>query len=267
MRMLNTPRDDALHALWRRLKLETSAPPPASSWRVRINGHSCGWASPAVAEALLQITSGDAVSQTLDLPADHENLSNIACFLKQQGLLKGWRDELLDVRAPDGQLLGAIERAVMRPLGLTTYAVHLNAYTPDKNFWIARRASHKNTDPGKWDTLVGGLIASGETPKEALLRESNEEAGLLPDHLANIHPRGVFIVRRVVPEGYQVEHTRVTDCVIPAGFTPKNLDGEVEEIRQASREEVLQMIEQGAFTVEAALSILISLGCPPDLQG
>src|SRR3546814_3997194 len=66
----------------------------------------------------------------------------------------------------------------MRPLGLLTRAVHLNAWTPDGRLWIARRALSKSTDPGMWDTLVGGLAGSREDLEQALLRECAEEAGL-----------------------------------------------------------------------------------------
>jgi len=262
-RMTNALPDDTLETLWHRLRHGSSHPPPGDSWRVHIDGHPCGWAAPDVARALLDIAEGDHTSQMLYLPGGNRNLARVAQYLSERHLLKGWRDELLDVHDEAGECLGAIERAVMRPLGLATHAVHLNAYAPDGTIWIARRAAHKNTDPGKWDTLVGGLVASGETPNDALLRESNEEAGLLPEHLIRLRSAGSFVVRRIVPEGYQVEHTWVSECVLPPGFTPTNLDGEVDLIRQATPEEVIDMIAHDEFTAEAALSILLSLGCPP----
>ena len=36
----------------------------------------------------------------------------------------------------------------------------------------------KDTQPGKWDTSVGGHISPGESVAEALIRESREELGL-----------------------------------------------------------------------------------------
>src|SRR5690606_759392 len=133
--------------------------------------------------------------------------------------------ELLDIVDDAGTAVARIERAVMRPLGFTTRAIHLNAFTPDGRMWIAQRSLHKSTDPGMWDTLVGGLIASGETPALALLRESHEEAGLLPEDLASRQEVGQFVVSREVPEGYQIEAVTVTDCVLDATCQPVNQDG------------------------------------------
>ncbi|MFP3758450.1 NUDIX hydrolase, partial [Cupriavidus sp. SIMBA_020] len=61
-------------------------------------------------------------------PALDGVLEQTAQLLRQANCLRGWRDELLDVL--DGDIaLGVIERAAVRPLGLLTKAVHLNAWT------------------------------------------------------------------------------------------------------------------------------------------
>lgn len=266
MRTLDDLPRNQVSELLQQLQHEVHEPPPTGHWRVLIDGHGCGWTSPSVARSLGSAALLDTRAQTVQLPSDDAALARIASTMADAGLLKGWRDELLDVCNDNGRVLGRIERAVMRPLGLTTQAVHLHALSEDGLMWIARRATHKNTDPGMWDTLVGGLMAAGESPHEALLRESNEEAGLLPEHLANAKPAGEFTVRRQVPEGYQVERTLVSTCVLPNGFVPVNQDGEVDAIQTATAHEVLQMIAARQFTVEAALSILISFGVTPGMQ-
>ena len=91
-------------------------------------------------------------------------LERAAILLRDANCLRGWRDELLDVVAGEDKL-GVMERTALRPFGLPTKAVHLNAWTPDGRLWVARRALSKSTDPGMWDTLVGGLAGSGETWK------------------------------------------------------------------------------------------------------
>src|SRR5690606_11983895 len=151
-------------------------------------------------------------------------LADIATHLLNQGVLTGWRNELLDIPGPGGLTLARIERAAMRPLGLATRAVHLNAYTADRRMWIAQRSLTKNTDPGKWDTLVGGLVAAGESLQEALWRESYEEAGLLPAQMRDAVAAGEFLVSRIVPEGFQVEAVTVTDCVLDDDCVPSNQD-------------------------------------------
>jgi len=149
--------------------------------------------------------------------------------------------------------------------------VHLQALGPGGRIWIARRAAHKSTDPGLWDTLVGGLVGAGESLDEALLRESNEEAGLLPDDLRDAQRLGQFEVTREVPEGYQVESTWISVCRLPDQCQPVNGDGEVDRIELASVEEVLRAIADDRFTAEAALSILHWLlgpdGPEPLLEG
>ena len=160
-------------------------------------------------------------------------------------------------RSGEGRGLGVIERAAVRPLGLLTRAVHLNAWTPDGKLWIARRALSKSTNPGMWDTLVGGLAAAGESLDVSLLRESNEEAGLSPAHLqARTSLHMIFRMHRRLPEGYQVEDVLVSECVLAESVRPENLDGEVSEIRSAPIDEVLDLIEQNEFTLEAQLVLL-----------
>ncbi|MBV6274036.1 NUDIX domain-containing protein [Alcaligenaceae bacterium CGII-47] len=199
---------------------------------------------------------GAVPSQRLTLNAV---LENIAVTLRDAGVLRSWRDELLDVMG-EGRLLGRIERAAVRPLGMLTQAVHLNAWSPDGRLWIARRALDKSTGPGMWDTLAGGLAGAGEDLETALLRESHEEAGLLAVDLAAHQPlRTVLRMHRRLPEGYQVENLLLCDCVLDAAATPTNLDGEVTEIRCVPIAELWEMLCQGRFTLEADLAILDSL--------
>lgn len=240
------------------LRARTAVAPPADAVPVLVNGRSCGWASPAAARALAGHPAVRGGPGALTLSAAPEAMADVARTLHEAGVLNGWRGECLDVTDDQGQVLSHIERAAMRPLGLRTRAVHLNAFSHDGHVWIARRASHKTTDPGLWDTLVGGLVATGESPDVALVRESAEEAGLAPSDLSGGRIVGEFVVSRHVPEGYQVEAVSVTDCVLPAGCTPANQDGEVDLIRCVPLADVWPMIAQGQFTTEAALSLLIS---------
>ena len=63
-------------------------------------------------------------------------------------------------------------------------------------------------------------------------------------------------MHRRLPEGYQVEDLLVADCVLATGVAPANRDGEVEEIAVVSPAEVLDMLDAGAFTLEAALVLV-----------
>jgi 8-oxo-dGTP pyrophosphatase MutT (NUDIX family) len=195
----------------------------------------------------------------LDPEARTALLLNAACRLRDAGLLRGWRGEMLDLRAtPDVPPLARIERAACRPLGVTTTAVHLNAFTPAGEIVVARRAAHKQIDPGLWDNLVGGMVPAGESELDALGREAQEEAGL---DLAGwpLARGGRIQVTRVVPEGYQSEIVQIFDAVLPPATQPHNQDGEVECFAVLDTARALAAIERGEFTLEAALAILDAL--------
>lgn len=258
------PSDPDLHDAYARLAAAVRQPPHEGSLALWIAGSRCGWATPSAQQALAGLGKRQHDREAIfhlgaDLapgPELNALLAEAALLLREAGCLRGWRGELLDIQGETG-CIGVIERAAMRPLGLLTQAVHLNGWTPDGLLWIARRSLSKSTDPGMWDTLVGGLVGSGESVDQALLRECDEEAGLDPHHLTARAPlRTLMRMHRRIPEGYQVEDILTSDCVLDAGVQPANRDGEVMEIRAAPVDEVLEMMEAGAFTDEAAVVIL-----------
>jgi isopentenyldiphosphate isomerase len=240
--------------------------PPAGSRPLTVSGRVAGWITAKATSHLHDLPGVRIEDEAVHLAASPRHrlplnavLARLAVSLKDTGCLRGWRDELLDVIG-EGRRLGVIERAAVRPLGLLTKAVHLNAWSREGHLWVARRALSKSTDPGMWDTLVGGLAVAGESLDLSLLRESHEEAGLDDLHIEHRTPLRIILrMHRRLPEGYQVEDVLVSDCVLDDAVVPRNLDGEVSEIRLVSMEELWSMIEAGAFTREAELVILEGL--------
>lgn len=235
-----------------------------------ISGHRCGWLFSKAAQALaelndVEITHNSAhLGRLIDSGSQLNSLlALVASTLRQAGCAPGWRNELLDVwpdhavgeTSPSGNRpLGAIERGVVRPLGLLTRAVHLSGWSQDGQLWVARRSLTKATDPGMWDTLVGGLISSQEDVQVGLVRESDEEAGLEAQDIAKRTPlRTIARMLRQVPEGYQVEDVLTCECVLPSHVSPKNRDGEVMEIQLIAPTIIFDMLNQGAFTLEASI--------------
>ncbi len=260
------PAPDALDARFKRQLRRAQQLPPPGSRPLTVAARVAGWITPRATEVIAglpgvhiedeaaHITAASARGLALDAV-----LRGVAEALRDARCLRAWRDELLDV-VGEGRALARIERAAVRPLGLLTQAVHLNAWTPDGQLWIARRALDKPTDPGLWDTLAGGLVAAGEDWETALLRESREEAGLRAVEIAEHGPLRVALrMHRRLPEGYQVENLLLCDCVLDAAVAPTNMDGEVCEIRRVSVPELWDMLHHGAFTLEAELAILDSL--------
>lgn len=196
-----------------------------------------------------------------------EALAALARWLHANGHGGRWRDELLAVTDAGGHEHGRIERAAVRPLGITTFAVHLVGFAegPDgtPRQWVQQRALDKATDPGLWDTLMGGQRGAGETPRDTLARETWEEAGLRLDALDQLRDGGRATLRRPVSDGYLVEHIDLFEAVVPAGLAPENRDGEVAGFDRLAPHEVAARVEAGAFTLEAALMMARATDRPP----
>ena len=181
-------------------------------------------------------------------------LAQIARWMNANALGGRWRDELLSVTDLQGQVVGRIERAAVRPLGVTTFAVHLVAHAEEGGVWVQQRALDKATDPGLWDTAMGGLVAGGESVMQALERETWEEAGLRLNELRGVAGLGRITIRRPVDaHGYMVEQIDVFEAVVPAGMVPVNQDGEVLRFERIDRAPLRDRLTGGEFTLEASL--------------
>ena len=181
------------------------------------------------------------------------SLATIARWLDAHGLAAPWRDELLAVTTSTGAQVGVVERAVVRVLGIATTAVHLVGVADDGRFWVQQRALGKATDPGLWDTLMGGQVAAGEKVETSLERETMEEAGLAVADLVDVQRRDDIVVRRAVAEGDLDERIAVFGARVPAPLVPVNRDGEVERFDCLDRDALIKRLAAGAFTLEATL--------------
>jgi isopentenyldiphosphate isomerase len=56
--------------------------------------------------------------------------------------------------------------------------IHLHVFDPAGRLYLQKRASTKDTNPGLWDTSVGGHVMAREPVETALLREAREELGI-----------------------------------------------------------------------------------------
>ena len=255
-----------LFALAQRLQARAQPQRPPTLEPFVVAGHAVGWVTSAVADVLTRDAGFDRRDgllrlrdEGLDVAERSRRLAEAAERLRDAELLRGWRNELLAVRATrGGQVLATIERAACRTLGIVTEAVHLNALADDGTLLVARRAAHKSIDPGLWDNLVGGMVPAGETLEQALEREAWEEAGLALDRI-EVHHGRMFHVRRSVPEGYQSEWIHVYDATLGADTTCSNQDGEVDAIERRDLPALLDAMENDAFTLESALATLESL--------
>ncbi|MEO8526157.1 MAG: NUDIX domain-containing protein [Caldimonas sp.] len=181
------------------------------------------------------------------------SLAAIARWLNGEGLAGPWRNELLPVVGRGGRTFAAVERSVVRVLGLATFAVHLSGRSAEGGFWVQQRAFDKATDPGQWDTLMGGQMAFGESVLSTLERETAEEASLSLDELRSLRRADDVLVRRPVAEGFMNERIAVFRANLAAGACPVNRDGEVERFDCMDRAALLACLAAGDFTLEASL--------------
>ena len=241
-----------------------------STWqRLYLNGLSLGYLNPrwqqqlqADIPQLLHSHEQDVNVQTRDWLHCADVLQNLGREWFDLGLFSGWRNERFDVRDEHGTALFALERALFRPLGMVSQAVHLNGFVVedgDTRMWIGKRSPFKAVDPDKLDNLVGGGVATGESLQEACTREGFEEAGLDATLTAQQPTPRCIYSQRVVSRGLHREHLFVYDLHIPSGMTPENQDGEVADFQLMDIPSIVDAMLSGRFMNDAMLVTLDGL--------
>ena len=188
--------------------------------------------------------------------------------LRLNGHIPGWRNEQFSFWSKDERLNQELfipdpkcqdtfrmERAAFRFFGLHSHAVHMNGFTSNGDMWCGRRSSTKSVDPGMLDNLAAGGLPAGESLIDCGVREMAEEAGLPPSLAQLASPSGHVETCRPVKEGWHHETLWVYNIELPDQFTPVNQDGEVSEFVRLSPSEVVEAIQQKAFTVDASCVI------------
>ncbi|MGL5547996.1 MAG: NUDIX hydrolase [Tannerellaceae bacterium] len=117
--------------------------------------------------------------------------------------------------------------------------VHLHVFNEAGELFLQKRPMHKDIQPGKWDTAVGGHVDFGETPDAALVRESREELGIV-----GFTP--IFVARYVFESEIEKELVYIYKTVYTETISPdaEELDGG----RFWSIKEIDTMIGKEVFT-------------------
>ena len=256
-------------ALQRRLA-SSCQPLPAGGQVLHLDGRAIGWLSPAPAERLLetwpalQRLDGGLYwqGQGRDAATLSAEIGTVALRLRDQGLIKGWRNEFyrcearpLDARR--GRALFRLERAAFRFFGLRSRAVHVNGWTPAGRLVCGRRALSKATDPGALDNTAAGGLGADEAPLVCARRELFEEAGLPIEHSRKLQWRGLIHSRRLEDGGLHDELLHVYALQLPAGFEACNGDGEVSEFLSLTPTELRARLAE--FSPDAAAVVCLEL--------
>ncbi len=234
-----------------------------------VAGQRVGWVLPGFAEALRShervFEIGEDEVRLSDEIADFrsrtEAVQSVLEELVRRGRLWKLRREAYPVGLGWGTApLMTVDRAAVPLFGVEAYGIHVNGLVRTRNglsLWVGRRARDKATAPGKLDHLVAGGHPHGLSLADNLVKEAGEEASV-PEALARQSvPAGAVSYRLRNDEGLRNDVLFVYDLEVPAGFTPRNTDGEVEEFFLWPVGKVMQVLaETEEFKFNVALVLI-----------
>ena len=204
-----------------------------------VEGKRIGWVRRSLTERLAERPEVFAVGAErvgfaagLDTPERRSAaLAEVVRDWRGSGLLRRVSGELLAVGAGmEEPPLFLIDRSAVQAFGFSAVGVHVNGYVraPDGlHVWIAERAAGRHSYPGMLDNMVAGGQPAGLSLMENVVKEAAEEAGI-PEALAQrARPAGAVTYCLETDAGLRPDILYVYDLELPAGFEPRNADGEV----------------------------------------
>ena len=162
-------------------------------------------------------------------------------------------EEMLTLVTEEDEVLGPMARSrVHGNPQLIHRSVHVLILW-EGQLLLQKRSRHKDTQPGKWDTSVGGHVSFGQSYMEAARREAEEELGLRLAHLDFL-----YSLRIRIPEESENIHTYLAHSGGP--FYPQA--EEIDAIRFWTRREIEQAMVTGMFTPHFEAEFTRFLACP-----
>ncbi|MDR1226385.1 MAG: NUDIX domain-containing protein [Prevotellaceae bacterium] len=150
------------------------------------------------------------------------------------------REEIFPLVDADGNIIGKASRAKCHSGSKLLHPViHLHYFNLQGQLYLQKRAPHKDIQPNKWDTAVGGHIDYGEEVEAALRREAKEELGL-----QDFQP--VFLFKYIFES--EIERELVHVYYTTSDLPPKPDLDEVSEGRFWSVTEIIDVLNEGIFT-------------------
>jgi 8-oxo-dGTP pyrophosphatase MutT (NUDIX family) len=169
-------------------------------------------------------------------------------ILEAEGIVRGRRDENYPACAEWGQPADfLIERAAAPYFGMRSYGVHMTGFVRKADgihIWVARRARTKPTYPGMLDNTVAGGQPAGLGLVENMIKECWEEAGIPAELARRVVPVGAIAYRMDAEDGLKPDVQFCFDLELPADFSPRNTDGEIDELFLWPWERVAETVER-----------------------
>lgn len=172
--------------------------------------------------------------------------------------LGGWRDEAFSVRESfHSPPLLIVERAAAVLFGVPAYGVFVNGYTCEEqdghqnrrptHVWVGRRSPTKQTWPGRLDSLAAGGLGAGVLPRQAILNECAEEAGIDASYLEE----RIKAVSAVSYTGFNDDLWGLKrdvlfcfDLELPQDFEPVPVDGEMESFEKIPINRLVELLAE-----------------------
>lgn len=148
--------------------------------------------------------------------------------------------EMIDLYDADRvKLSGHAEKESKMKKGEYRMVVHICIINSQGQLLIQQRANTKKNFPNVWDLTLGGNVQAGENARMAAQRELHEELGIDVD-FSEMRPLYTFNFKEGFDDMFVIEKdVKIKDV--------KFVDGEVQAVKWASKEEILGLIEQKKF--------------------
>lgn len=149
-------------------------------------------------------------------------------------------DEYLEVVNENGDIIGcALRSKIHGDPSLMHKVVHVLVFNKKGDLLLQKRSGNKDVAPSKWDTSVGGHVASGEDLHISCKREMQEELGI-----TGHEPK--YLYSYIHRNSYESELVSTYRCVYDGEISYNR--NEIEEIKFWTLQEVQEAMGKRIFS-------------------
>ena len=159
--------------------------------------------------------------------------------------------ELVEEVDSSGNVLRLVTRAQMRAEALWHRTVFIAVRSHSGDVLVHRRSMTKDLWPGWWDVAVGGVVAPGESWKEAAERELAEELGV-----------SGLVLEALGTGAYRDNQVKlVAACFLAVSDGPFHYsDGEIIETQWVASQDLQERLGRDSFLPDSIALVLPRIG-------